>query len=149
MVKGELSVEQKCSIITLLPKKGKNRLHLKNWRPISLLNTDYKIIANILALRLLTVLPDIISDNQSGYLKGRYIGQYIRILEYSTFFKKQSKLPGVILSIDFEEVFDSLNWNFIFKSLTHVNLGNTFISYAKTMYTDIESSVLNNGNTSK
>ncbi len=73
MVKGELSVEQKRCIITLLPKKGKNRLHLKNWRPIRLLNTDYKITAKCLALRLLTVLPDIISDDQSGYLKGSYI----------------------------------------------------------------------------
>ncbi len=73
----------------------------------------------------------------------------MRILEDITFFTKQSKLPGVILSIDFENAFDFLNWNFLFKSLKNVNLGNTFISYVKTMYTDIESTVLNNGNTSK
>ncbi len=149
MVKGEQSVEQKHGIITLLPKIGKNRLHLKNWRPISLLNTDYKIIVKSLALRLLTVFPNIISDDPSGYLKGRYIGQSNRILEDITFFTKQSKLPGVILSIDFGKAFDSLNWNLLFKSLKHVNLRNTFISYVKTMYTDIESTVLNNDNTSK
>ncbi len=50
MVKGELSVEQKRGIITLLPKKGRNRLHLKHWTPIRLPITDYKIIAKILAL---------------------------------------------------------------------------------------------------
>ncbi len=56
--------------------------------------------------------------------------------------------PGIMLSIDFEKAFDSLNWNFLFKRLKHVNLGNTIISYVKTMYTDTESPVLNNGNTS-
>ncbi len=103
----------------------------------------------MLVLRLLTVLPDIISDDQSGYLKGHYIGQNIRILEDITFFTKQNKLPGIILSIDFEKGFHSLNWNFLFKSLKLVNPGNIFISYVKTMYTDIEFTILNNGNASK
>ncbi len=48
-LKDELSIEQKRGIITLLPKKGQNRQFLKSWRHISLLNTDYKILANILA----------------------------------------------------------------------------------------------------
>jgi hypothetical protein len=146
MEKGELSIEQKRGIITLLPKKGKNRLYLKNWRPISLLNTDYKIIGKILATRLQQVLPTIIHDDQSGYLKGRFIGQNIRILEDITFFTKQKQLPGVLLSIDFEKAFDSLNWNFLFKTLKHVNFGETFIGYVKTMYNNTESTVLNNGN---
>ncbi len=69
MKKGELSIEQKRGIITLLPKTNKNRLFLKKWRPISLLNADYKIIAKILAIRLKNVLPHIINDDQTGYLK--------------------------------------------------------------------------------
>ena len=66
---GELSIEQKRGIITLLPKKSKNRLFLKNWRPISLLNTDYKIIAKILAKRMQSVLPFIINHDQTGTSK--------------------------------------------------------------------------------
>ena len=49
--KGELSVDQHRGIITLIPKKGKSRTLLKNWRPISLLNTDYKILTKALATR--------------------------------------------------------------------------------------------------
>jgi hypothetical protein len=147
MLHGELSIEQKRGIITLLPKKGKNRLFLKNWRPISLLNTDYKIIAKILATRLQEVLPSLINLDQSGYLKKRFIGQNIRILEDVSFFAKENNLPGILLSIDFEKAFDSLNWNFLFKTLKHVNFGDNFINYVKTMYNNIQSTVLNNGNT--
>jgi exonuclease III len=145
--KGELSVEQKRGIITLIPKKSKNRLHLKNWRPISLLNTDYKIIAKILASRLQEVLPSIIHSDQSGYLKGRYIGQNIRTLEDVSFFTKHEDIPGILLSIDFEKAFDSLNWNFLYKTLYHLNFGQNFVHYIKTMYNNIESTILNNGST--
>ncbi len=100
-----------------ITKKGKSRLYLKNWRPISLLNTDYKVIAKFHATRLQTVLPDIINDDQSVYLKGQYIGQNVRILEDVTFFTKQNKSSGILLSIDFEKVFDSLNWNLFLKHL--------------------------------
>ncbi len=59
---GELSIEQEQGVITLLPKKNKDRLFLKNWRLISLLNTDYKIIAKLLANRMKEV-PSIISED--------------------------------------------------------------------------------------
>ncbi len=108
------------------------------------MNTDYKVI---LVTRFQTVLPDIINDDQPGYLKGQYIGQNVRILEDVTFFTKQTKSPDILLSIDFGKAFDSLNWNFPFKTLQHVNFGRTFISYLKTMYNNIESTVLNNGTT--
>jgi hypothetical protein len=117
---GELSIEHKRGIITLLPKKLKNRLVLKDWRPISLLNTDYKIIAKILANRLKSVLPNIINDDQTGYIKDRYIGQNIRILEDVTFFTNQNQISGILLSIDFEKAFDSLNWNFLYKTLKKI-----------------------------
>ncbi len=53
------------------------------------------------------------------------------------------------MSIDFEKAFDSLNWNILFKTLEHLNFGNIFIGYVKTMYTDIELTVLNSGNSGK
>jgi len=146
---GELSIEQRRGIITLIPKKNKNRLYLKNWRPLSLLNTDYKIITKILANRLKTVLPSIINHDQSGYLEGRFIGQNIRLIEDISFFTAAENKPGILLSIDFEKAFDSVNWNFLFKILSYLNFGNKIISYIKAVYNNIESTVINNGNTSK
>ncbi len=91
MKKGELSIEQKRGIVTLLPPKNLNRRFLKNGRQISLLNTDYIIIAKILAIRLKNVFPQIINDDQTEYLKNRYIRQNIRNLEDVTFFTKMPK----------------------------------------------------------
>jgi len=147
MSNNKLSIEQKRGIITLIPKKEKNRLLIKNWRPISLLNTDYKLIAKILASRLQNVLPKIINSDQSGYLNGRFIGDNIRLLEDLTSYSNLNNIPGIIISIDFEKAFDSINWNFLYKTLKTFDFGDTFINYIKTMYYDIESTVINNGKT--
>ena len=63
---GQLSPSQKKGVITLIPKKDKDLTELKSWRPLSLLNTDYKILAKILANRLKPTLSDIINPDQIG-----------------------------------------------------------------------------------
>ncbi len=82
---GELSIEQKRGIITLFPTKDKSRYFLKTWKPISLLNTNYKIIAKPIANRLKNVLVLLINNDQTGYLKNRYIGENIRLLQDISF----------------------------------------------------------------
>ncbi len=82
-----------------------------------------------------------------GYIKSRYIGQNIRILNDVSFFTKQNQIPGILLSIDSKKAFDSLNWNYFYKTLGHLNVGDNFLCFVKTMYNNIESTILNNGNT--
>ncbi len=91
------------------------------------------------------VFSSIISEDQSGYLKGRYIGQNIRLLQDISFFTKLKQLPCMLFTIDFENAFDSLNWNLLLKTLKHVNFDPNFISYVKLMYNNMESAVVNNG----
>ena len=67
-------------ILNLLPKNDKDLRHLANWRPVSLLNTNYKILTKLLAIRLQKVIPSIINSDQVGYIKNRYIGENITIL---------------------------------------------------------------------
>ncbi len=128
-------------------KNAKSRHFLKNWRPISLLNTDYKIIAKLIENRLKIVLPVLINNDQTGYLKNRYIGENIRLLQAISFLTEHTKTSAILLSIDFEKAFDSLNWNFSFKVLKHVNFGDKIIGYIQMMYNNIDFIVLNNGNT--
>ena len=74
---GKLNITQKQGIITLIPKAKKDPLKLKNWRPISLLNFDYKLLTKCLASRLRKVIPDIIYSDQTGFMSNRYIGENI------------------------------------------------------------------------
>jgi exonuclease III len=144
-IKGELSVEQKRGIITLIPKKDKIRYLLKNWRPITLLNTDYKILTKCLAMRLQNILPSIINEDQTGYMKGRYIGENIRSIADLIMYTSLKNEPGIVLLIDFEKAFDTIKWDFIKKSMEFFNFGPIFIKWVNTIYHNIESTVINNG----
>ena len=104
-----MSVSQKQSIITLLPKRDKDTRLLKNWRPISFLNVDYKIMAKCIASRLKLVLTKIISENQCGFVKGRYIRDNIRNLLEVIDLAEEENLSCIILSIDFEKAFDTIS----------------------------------------
>ena len=73
-----MSNSQKQAVITLTEKKGKDRSFLENWRPISLINVDAKIMSNVIATRIKNVLPDIIHYNQTGFVKDRYISETIQ-----------------------------------------------------------------------
>ena len=76
----KLSILQKRGIITLIPKKDKNKVFLNNWRPISLLHTDYKIATKAIAARIAKVLPSLIHGDQTGYIKGCFIGQNVHLM---------------------------------------------------------------------
>ena len=68
----------KQAIITLIDKKGRDRMFLDNRRPISLINVDSKIATKVIANRMKNVLPSVIHANQSGLMKGRFIGETAR-----------------------------------------------------------------------
>ena len=84
--KGEISITQKQGVITCIPKEGKDKSFLKNWRPITLLNIPYKTASSCIAQRLKSVLPKLIHENQKGFLKERFIGENIRPLCNTVFF---------------------------------------------------------------
>lgn len=144
---GEMSTSQKQAIITLIDK-NKDRTLLTNWRPISLLNCDYKIASKVLANRLTKHLPLLIHHNQSAYVDNRNIYGNIRsaldILEIT----RREKIPGIILAIDFEKAFDTVSRSFLFKTLDKFGLGPNFVQWIKVFYNNSTSCVINNGTTS-
>ena len=143
--KGLLSITQRRGLITLIPKKNKPTNLLKNWRPITLLNCDYKIATKSIASRIRKVLPKIINNDQTGFLKGRFIGENIRLIDSIINDTNTEKIPGLLLFVDFEKAFDSIEWSFIEKTLKYYNFGTSLVTWVKVFYTDISSCVLNNG----
>ena len=143
--KEELSLDQRRGVITLIPKKDKNRQILKNWRPISLLTVDYKILAKSLANRLKKVIDKLICNDQTGYIKGRYIGENIRTIKDMITYLKLKNKTGILLLIDFEKAFDSVRWDFMAETLKAFNFGPIFQKWVKVLYTNSQSAVLNNG----
>lgn len=142
---GSLSVTQKQGIITCIPKPNKSRHLLKNWRPISLLNVIYKLASSVIANRIKTVLDSIVHEDQKGFISGRFIGENIRLIYDILFETKQHNIPGLLLSIDFQQAFDSVSWKFISKTLDYFNFGPSLKKWIKLFENGAESCILQNG----
>ena len=134
--------------ISLIPKKGRDPMLLKNWRPITLLNVDYKILAKIIANRIKLALPQIISGDQTGFMKNRQITTTIRktidVLEYCD----QYNSPGYVINLDFEKCFDKISYSAILGSLEFFGFGCFIIKLVNLLLTDFWSCTVNNGYTS-
>ena len=82
---------------------------------MSLLNTDYKILAKALAIRLQNVIGHLIHEDQVGYIKGRFTGESIRTTDDLMVFAENEHISGFITLIEFKKAFDSIEWPFLFK----------------------------------
>ena len=140
----EMSFSQRLAVITLIHKKGDKKL-LKNYRPISLTNTDYKIIAFVFARRLQTIIDKLISNSQTAYVKGRFICLNARLILDIFDFCEENNCDGILLFLDFEKAFDSVEWNFLVKSLVKFNFGPEFKAWIKILYCNPIFRVKNNG----
>ena len=134
--KGKLSLSQRTGIISLLYKKG-DKLDTKNWRPITLLCTDYKILAKVLTGRLAKVIHIVISPCQTCGVPGRFSGEVVRLIQDSVDYANSSNLGGFLLSMDQEKAFDRVDWHFLHQVLKHMNFGSSFRQWVQLLYTNI------------
>ena len=95
------------------------------------------------------MLPTLVSDDQTGFVSGRYIGDNIRLIYDLIDHLNFKNLPGLLLCIDFEKAFDSLDWNFTFKVLEAYGFRNGIRQWIKTFSCNIKSTVLINGQPTK
>jgi hypothetical protein len=145
---GELSSSQKRSIIRLIHKRDKDPSHIKNWRPISLINCDTKILSRLITARLEQVITKLISSEQLAYIKGRTIMEGNRIIDYLIEYMSKGK-DGFIVSWDMQKAFDSCDHDFIRNVLDQFGFPKEFIKLFDTLYNGAESAVMNNGLTTK
>ena len=147
--KGKLPTTLRQGIITCIPKGNKERYHLKNLRPISLLCTTYKLASGVIASRIKTVLDKIISVTQRGFIAGRQISDCTRLVYDVMQAAETNNLTGLLLLIDFQKAFDSISWNFLYKTLDLFGFCPKFINWIKLFNNDIEMYVLQSDYLSK
>ena len=97
------------------------------------------------ARRLEQILPYLIHPNQNSFIKGRSIVDAVRTVEDVLEFAQFTDCSGILLTVDFEKAFDSLNHTILLKVLKKYNFGTYFLQWIKTFYTNVSSCVLNNG----
>ena len=119
---GKLTHSHEQSYLKLLPKEGKDLELLKNWRPITLSNCDFKIITKTLAGKLTNGLKSIITSCQTAYIKDRQITDNIHLLQYAVEKSVEMGSKAMIVSLDAEKAFDSIEHGYIRKLLTKIGL---------------------------
>lgn len=134
---GVMSPSQRIGILTLIPKpKSPSELKfIKNWRPITLLNVDYKIFTHVIKNRILHTIPKLISNSQSGFQKGKSTTDNL-ILMYLTLehYQDNSEDQGMIMQVDLMKAFDSVEHKFLFKVLASMGFGNYLINLVKVAF---------------
>ena len=145
---GLLPFSQREALIALMFKKG-DRLDHKNCRPISFLNVDYKLCARVLVGLHLKVIATVVAPDQTCGVRGRYIGENVAFLRDVVELTNEYKLPVALLSLDQEKLFDRVDWPFLFATLAKMGFGDNFIRWVRLLYTNVRSSILVNGYTSR
>ncbi len=135
---------QNLGVIVLLYKDG-DRENIKNWRPITLLNADYKLLEKVMASRMKKVLPNIVKNDQLGYLKDRYIGDGARLNEDILRYCDDTEQTGAVLYIDQSKAYDRVEWKWLQMVLETYGFGEKYQRHIMTLYRHSKSIIQTNG----
>ena len=133
-------------ILNLIPKANKDTRLIKNLRPITLLNTDYKIIEKSIANMMLPALEHIINKDQRGFMKERRISVNIRKMLDIMHYTEKEDLEAVVLSLDFVKCFDKCSFSILHGSLDYFGFGEIVKAWTYILYRDFSVIIQNNGN---
>ena len=131
--RGDLPESMKASVTRLVHKKDDKR-DLKNWRPISLLNVDYKICSKAISMRLANVLDSIVDPDQTCSIPGRTIFSNLTLLRDTLAFIERTKETGILISLDQEKAFDRVDRSFLLNLLELFGFGPWFRACIATLY---------------
>ena len=121
-LEGTLPATMREGDVALIYKK-KDPKDIRNYRPISLLNVDYKILARILAEKIKKVCEAAISNPQKGFVPGRQITDLIRQMYLIQDYVEELDEEGLIVLLDMEKAFDRCSWSFLKDSMEAIGVG--------------------------
>jgi hypothetical protein len=129
--KGALDLKRlNFALVTLIPKVGE-ATNMKQFRPISLLNCNFKIFSKLLTLKLTAVVQRIVAPTQSAFIKGRYILESVVVAHELVHSVYQSGEPGIVLKLDYEKAYDRVSSSFLFDMLEARGFDPVWINWIK------------------
>ena len=140
---GRLFESARQGIISLIPKPEKNRSYLKNWRPIALLNVDYKILSKAIATRIKLVLDHLIDEDQTGFRKGRDISENLRKMFDIMEVIFTQKIPAIMVMVNFEKAFDRVEIPSLLKIMRIMNFGKNILDWIQLLFCNFNLAVSN------
>ena len=141
---GQLPTSMRMAYVRLIHKGGETH-HLGNWRPVSLLNADYKVISKALAQKLHTVLAEVIHPDQTCGVPGRNIQDNLLTLRDFIQYSQTHNEPFLFLNIDQEKAFDRVDYTYLQNVLTKMGFGPNFRRWISILYKNRSANFLNNG----
>ena len=121
--------------IILIYKKGDTR-EVRNYRPITLLNLDYKIMSKVLVARLSEVMDEIVSPQQLGFVPGRVITEATHMVKLAQALADEEDEEGILVAADWEKAFDRVSWDYLHEAIDALGFGPRFKEWVGTMYND-------------
>ena len=125
--------------------KKKDRTEISNYRPITLLNTDYKILTKVLALQLKDHIESLIHRDQAGFIPKRSIFDHIRLANIIIDYAEATEMDGAIVALDQEKAYDKIRHGYLWDTLKAFNLPDTFVNTIKSLYQNATTQVAING----
>ena len=132
----QLVTSQRQALTKLIEKKGREKRTTKNWRPISLLNVDYKIISKVFSARLKKVPPLLISSQQTANAANGCISEFARLISDLVDVTEKFKTKGYLVTIQIKKAFNSVDRSFLITTLEKFGFGTSFIDWIKIFLND-------------
>jgi len=144
---GDLPAGFHDGLITIVYKRGE-RSDPANYRPITLLNTDYRLYAKVLALRLNPCLSAVIDPEQTAFVPGREIGENILTLQCLPHLLRRQGRWAVVVFCDFRKAYDTVDRGFLFTIMHELGVGEGFIAMVRLLLTGTRARAMVNGHVS-
>ena len=125
--------------------KKKDPENIANYRPITLLNTDYKIFTKALSIKLAAAAPEIINTDQAGFIQGRSIFDQVKTTKLVIDYMEKTNKPGAIVALDQEKAYDKILHPYLWEVLRKFKFPEEFIKTTQALYDNATSIVMING----
>lgn len=146
---GETPRSWREAVISVIPKEGKDKKECSSYRPISVLNVDYKIFASVLSKRLEVIIPELVDLDQTGFIQNRQTQDNIRRALQVMSHVVTENISAMLMSLDAEKAFDSVGWDYLYQVLARFGFNDSFIQCIKALYSSPVARIKINGHLSE